>query len=224
MVIEVYADIVCPWCYVGARRLSAALGQRPRLPHPEGPRRRWRPFQLQPTMPRPGIPWADFVRQKFGGPERARAVFARVAEVGARDGIRFDFDRVASAPNTRDAHRLILYAAAQGREWELAEALFAAYFAEGCDLGRREELVSVASAAGFTPGEVRDYLAGDEGGAEVDASQEMAYRRGVTGVPFYVFDGRIALSGAQPVEVMLQALDLAYAAPTGSAMEAEYVS
>jgi predicted DsbA family dithiol-disulfide isomerase len=216
MVIDVYADIVCPWCYIGTRRLASAIAQRPGVPV----ERHWRPFQLQPALPKAGVAWPEFVERKFGGAERAREVFARVASVGAADGIAFDFERVAGAPNTRDAHRLILFAGREGREWELADALFAAYFARGRDLGDHEQLAEVAASVGLSRATARDYLAGDEGGAEVDASQREAYQAGVTGVPFYVLDGRYALSGAQPLEVFLRALDLAGEAPSGQLMRA----
>ncbi len=216
MIVEVYADIVCPWCYIGARRLAMALAQRPDL----RVERHWRPFQLQPDMPKAGLAWPEFVESKFGGFERARSAFARVTAVGAADGIEFDFERIANAPNTRDAHRLILLAAREGCEWELADALFAAYFTQGRDLGDHEQLAEVAASVGLSRAEALAYLASDEGGAEVDASQQEAYQTGVTGVPFYVLDGRYALSGAQPVEVFLQALDLAREAPSGQVVQA----
>ncbi len=202
MLIEVYADLACPWCYIGARRLARALALRPDLEV----ERCWRPFQLQPRMPAGGLPWRTFVREKFGGAERAAGAFARVTEVGAADGLTFAFDRVASAPNTVDAHRLILFAARHGRQWETADALFAAYFAEGRDMNDHEQLVEAASRAGLPGAEVRAFLAGDECVDEVAASQAEAYRLGVRGVPFYVLDGRYGLSGAQPVEVLVEVL------------------
>lgn len=208
MIIDVYADVVCPWCYIGERRLERALAQRPDL----RVERRWRPFQLQPAMPAGGVPWSEFARQKFGGVERAQAAFAQVVAAGAEDGIHFAFDRVASAPNTVDAHRLILLADRHGRQWETAEALFAAYFAEGRDLNNPDHLVAAAESAGLDPGAVRAQLASDEGRTEVAASQEEAGQLGISGVPFFVFDERYALSGAQPVVVFLQALDTASAA------------
>ncbi len=198
------------------RRLSAALAQRSQLQV----ERRWRPFQLQPGMPKAGLAWADFVERKFGGAERARSAFAHVTAVGAAEGIEFDFARIANAPNTRDAHRLVLFAAREGREWELADALFAAYFARGRDLGDQEHLADAAASVGLSRAEALAYLASDEGGAEVDASQQEAYQTGVTGVPFYVLDDRYALSGAQPVEVFLQALDLAREAPSARVAQA----
>ncbi|CAA9468272.1 MAG: 2-hydroxychromene-2-carboxylate isomerase/DsbA-like thioredoxin domain [uncultured Rubrobacteraceae bacterium] len=205
MVVDVYADVVCPWCYVGERRLERALALRPGLEV----ELRWRPFQLQPGMPEGGIPWDVYARRKFGGEANARGAFAHVGAVGEGDGIRFDFGRVASAPNTVDAHRLILYAGESGRgaQWKLADALFEAYFANGRDLNDREQLAEVAAGIGLDADEVLGYLAGDGGKAEVRASQEDAYARGIQGVPFYAFDGGLSVSGAQPVEAFLKALD-----------------
>ena len=203
MLIEVYADIACPWCYIGERRLAEALAQRPDMEVA----RRWRPFQLQPDLPPQGVPWAEFVPAKFGGAAQAARMFARVAQAGAPDGIDFRFDQVATAPNTRDAHRLVLFAAEHGQEWPMADALFAAHFTEGRDLNDPDQLVAVAESVGLDAAEVRAYLASDAGVAEVQASQEQAERLGITGVPFYVIDGRYGLSGAQPVDVFVRALD-----------------
>lgn len=205
MQIEVYADVVCPWCYVGERRLELALAQRPDVTI----ERVWRPFQLRPEMPQGGLPWREFAQEKFGGWQRAQAAFAQVTQAGAADGLEFNFDRVASAPNTVDAHRLILWGRERGQEWETASALFAAYFAGGCNLNNRDELVTLMASLGFEGGEVRDYLASEANVAEVKASQQQAGQLGVQSVPFYVLDGRYAVSGAQPVEVFVRALDTA---------------
>lgn len=213
MILDVYADVVCPWCYVGERRLEGALALRPDLEVT----RRWRPFQLQPGMPEGGIAWDVYARRKFGGGPNARGAFARLTAVGEGEGIRFDFDRVASAPNTVDAQRLILFAGEpeRGLQWEMVDALFQAYFSGGRNLNDHEQLAAVAAGAGLDPGEVRRYLAGEGGKAEVRASQEEAYARGIQGVPFYAFDGGRTVSGAQPVEVFLRALDGARAEHAG---------
>jgi predicted DsbA family dithiol-disulfide isomerase len=203
MLIELYADIACPWCYIGERRLAEALRQRPDITV----ERRWRPFQLQPDLPAQGLPWKEFVQTKFGGAVQAQRIFARVAEAGAPDGIDFRFDRVATAPNTLDAHRLVLFAAERGQEWPMADALYAAHFTDGRDLNDLDQLVALAESVGLDGEEARAYLASDAGTAEVEASQEQAERLGITGVPFYVIDGRYGLSGAQPVEVFVRALD-----------------
>jgi predicted DsbA family dithiol-disulfide isomerase len=203
--IDVFADVVCPWCYIGDRRLERALAQRRGL----AAVRRWRPFQLQPHMPRAGIPWPDFVRTKFGGPEQARPIFERVAAVGETVGARFDFKRIANAPNTVDAHRLILLAAERGDEWALVDRLFQAHFAEGCDIGDVETLAELATAVGLARDEARSYLTGRRNRDAVDASQRAADELGVTGVPFFVFAGRYGVSGAQPEELLTHVIDRA---------------
>ncbi|GIV97621.1 MAG: DSBA oxidoreductase [Herpetosiphonaceae bacterium] len=207
--IDIFADIACPWCYIGERRLERALALRPGL----NVERRWRPFQLQPNLPRSGMPWHEFVQRKFGGLQRAQAMFNHVAAVGAAEGLTFAFDRMVSAPNTCDAQRLILFAEHQGCEWKAVDALFAAYFAQGRDLSRLDELVAIAAEIGLDAGQTRSYLMSDAGIAEVVESQEQAYVLGIQGVPFYIFDGRYAISGAQPVNVFLRALDSVY--PSG---------
>lgn len=204
MIIDVFADIACPWCYVGERRLKRALEARGIEAEV-----RWRPFELQPGLPPEGLPWPEMVEKKFGGWDRARPLFQHVAAAGADDGIRFEFEGIASAPNTRDAHRVMLLAQEHGRAAEAAEALFAAYFSEGRDVGRAEVLAAVAASAGVDAAEVREMLAGDRFVAEVEESEAAAAAGGVTGVPFFIFDGRFAISGAQPLEVFEMALDRA---------------
>ena len=130
MIIDIYADVVCPWCYIGERRLTEALSMRPEVEA----EMRWRPFQLRPEMPEGGLPWTEFSREKFGGEAAARAAFGQVTEIGASEGLRFDFAKVASAPNTVNAHRLILFSARHGLQQETADALFKAYFSDGRNL------------------------------------------------------------------------------------------
>lgn len=202
--IDVFADVVCPWCYIGERRLERALAQRPGV----STTRRWRPFQLQPHMPRKGIAWPEFIRTKFGDPERARPIFDRVTGVGASVGAVFDFDRVANAPNTADAHRVILFAAERGNEWPLVDRLFRAHFAEGRDIGDAETLAELAGSVGLDRAEVRRYLTGDGNRDAVARSQRTAEELGITGVPLFVFAGRYAVSGAQPEDVLTRAIDL----------------
>ena len=203
MKIDIYADVVCPWCYVGEKRLEKALAERSDL-HVE---KRWRPFQLRPEMPVNGLPWREFALDKFGGEENMRRAFAHVAAAGGPDGARFDFDRVASAPNTVDAHRLILHARERGGEWEMADALFRGYFAEGRDLNDPEDLVAMARQADLDPDETRTLLSGETGIEDVWESQRTAAKLGVSGVPFYVIDDRYAVSGGQPSEVWLRTFD-----------------
>jgi len=205
MQIDIYADVVCPWCYIGERRLHQALAQRPDL----RVERRWRPFQLQPAMPKQGVPWAEFAERKFGGARNMQAAFGQVVAAGAGDGLKFRFDQVSSAPNTVDAHRLIVWADGHGKQWELANALFAAYFTYGRNLNDVEQLVDVAVQVGLDVDQVRALLATDEGVDAVQQSQHAAAELGVSGVPFFVFNDQFAVSGAQPVAMFVRALDMA---------------
>ncbi len=211
MKIDVYADVVCPWCYVGEKRLEKALQDRPDL----DVERRWRPFQLRQEMPAGGVPWRPFALEKFGGEEGMRRAFAHVEAAGEPDGVGFDFDRVASAPNTVDAHRLILHARERGREWQMADVLFRGYFVEGRDLNDVDDLALMASGADLDPDEARAFLSDEAGTQDVWESQRAAAELGIGGVPCYIVDGRYAVSGGQPAEVWLRTLD---------AIEAERVS
>jgi predicted DsbA family dithiol-disulfide isomerase len=204
LVIDVFADVVCPWCFIGERRLARALARRPGVTAV----RRWRPFQLQPHLPPEGIAWADFVRTKFGGPERARPIFDRVTAVGSTVQATFDFDRVANAPNTANAHRLILFAAERGDEWRLVERLFRAHFADGLDIADSATLVDLAVDVGLDRTSVRRYVASDRNCDAIARSQLTAERLGITGVPFFIFGGRHVISGAQAEDALTRAIDL----------------
>ncbi|TVR86705.1 MAG: DsbA family oxidoreductase, partial [Trueperaceae bacterium] len=174
--IDVYADVVCPWCYIGVRRLEQALATHTG----SAVERRWRPFQLRPEMPSKGEAWQALVAEKFGGEDRAAAAFEHVTDLGHHDGIDFRFDLVTRAPNTADAHRLVLFARAQGREWTVAEALLRAYFSEGRDLNDRDDLLDVVSTAGLDATAVGEWLDGDGLVDEVVESQRIAQGLGVT--------------------------------------------
>ena len=212
MTVDVFADIACPWCYIGEAHLAAALAERPHL----GVERRWRPFQLQPGLPREGLPRDPFFEQKFGGPEAMDAAFDHVTRAGRSAGLAFRFDRLAGAPNTTDAHRLVLLGETYGRAFETADALFEGYFAEGRDLCDAADLVAIAEHAGLPGADARALLGDGRFEAEVRRSQEVAARSGITGVPLYLFDGQFALSGAQPVAAFVQALDRAATAGSGT--------
>ena len=204
MTLDVFADIACPWCYIGEANLATALRQRPGL----GVERRWRPFQLQPDLPPEGQP-LEFFHAKFGGPERTEAAFAHTTQAGEAAGLRFDFARLAGAPNTLDAHRLVLLAGEYDRTWETVDALFEGYFADGRDLGDAEDLVALAEHAGLPGADARALLGDDRYADDVRRSQTIAQRAGIGGVPLYLFGEQFALSGAQPVEAFVQALDRA---------------
>lgn len=205
--LELYADLVCPWCWIGDRRLFAAIEQA-RTTHPEVTFEvTWRPFQLDPTVPAEGRPWEEVIEQKFGGRASAEPMFARVAEAGQGDGIGFAFERITRAPNTVCGHGLVLHAQQTGRDpWPLVEALFAAYFANGEDLGDDDTLVRIAAAHGVPETEAREVLRSGRYDLDVQQSQREAARLGIRGVPFLVLDGQYGVSGAQPVPVFAEAL------------------
>jgi predicted DsbA family dithiol-disulfide isomerase len=218
MTIDVYADIACPWCYVGRAHLKDALSRRSEL----DVTMRWRPFQLQPDLPTDGADFRDVLEKKFGGWDRAERMFERIRQMGAEDGLTFNFDAIEVAPNTADAHRLILWAQSEttsslslGAEDErgpeagdaLATVLFRAYFTDGRNVSDRDVLVDCAGEVGLDAGDARTMLDGDNYADDVRESQQQAQRRGITGVPCYVFDDRQALTGAQPADAFLEAFD-----------------
>lgn len=205
--LELYADLVCPWCWIGERRLFAALAQ-VRTAHPGVEfDLTWRPFQLDPGMPSEGRSFDMFVSEKFGGPERAAPMFARVAEAGAPDGIPFHFERITRLPNTTTAHGLVVHAQQTGRDpWPLVEALFAAHFEAGEDTGDVETLVRMATSCGMSASDAREVVTTGRYDVDIQQSQKEAARLGIQGVPFLVLDGRYGVSGAQPLAVFVQAL------------------
>ena len=202
LTIDVISDVICPWCFIGKRRLEKALAGRPATV-------RWHPFQLNPDMPREGIDRKEYRIRKFGSWERSLELDAQVAAAGRGEGIAFDFDRMARTPNTLDAHRIIWLAGERGVQDAVVEALFLAYFTDGRDLSDRATLAEVAAGAGLDRDEVDELLEGDKGLDVVRAGEEQARRIGVSGVPFFVVNGKVALSGAQPPEMFRQAFEQA---------------
>jgi len=204
--IEVISDVVCPWCFIGKRRLEAAL-HTVRERGTAEVEVTWLPFQLNPDMPEDGIDRAEYLRRKFGS--NAAQIYQRVSTVGESVGIDFDFARVQRQPNTLSAHQLIALAHAQGSQDAMVERLFRAYFLEGADLTREEVLVQLAADAALDPeaarADLRD-VTRREAVREADAS---ARSMGVEGVPFFVFDRRLAISGAHEPQTLVQAIERA---------------
>lgn len=205
MRIEIYSDTVCPWCFVGKRRLERALQLRP-LPQAEIV---WRPFQLNPNMPADGMERSRYLALKFGSSAKVAEILRPVEQAARDEGIAIDFTAIRRTPSTLASHRLIDWAQQQGHGTALVEALFRAYFVEGRDIGDRDVLVGLAAARGLPAQAAADLLAGSEGLLDVLASDARAREMGIQGVPTFVFDGRYAISGAHPPEVLLRFFDLA---------------
>ena len=206
LTIDVISDVVCPWCFIGRRRLGAALErfatEEPRV----RPLVSWHPFQLNPDLPPEGIDRRAYLAAKFGGAHRAADVYERVRAAGAGVGIDFAFEKIARQPNTLDAHRLISWAQAQGSAEELVERLFRGYFLEGRFIGDRDVLAVIAGEAGLAAEAARAYLASSEGAATIAEMDRRVRELGVTGVPFFIFGGRLAVSGAQEPAVLAEAM------------------
>jgi predicted DsbA family dithiol-disulfide isomerase len=202
MTVDVVSDVVCPWCYLGKRRLELALQQAEDIEVEV----RWRPFQLDPTIPDEGVDREDYFREKFGDLTRVAAIHERLKELGNGVGIRFAFERIARTPNTLDAHRLIRWASIEGAGEAVVEKLFSLFFEDGADLGDIDVLVEAAVAAGLPGDLVRRLLEGDADRNEVREEIATAQRIGVTGVPCFVIDGRYAVMGAQEPEAIVAAL------------------
>lgn len=206
LTIDVVSDVVCPWCFIGKRHLEAALAG---LGGADGHVVRWHPFELNPDLPAEGVDRRAYLEAKFGGPARAAEVYARVREAGARAGIAFDFDAISRQPNTREAHRLIAWAQANGDAGPLVERLFHAYFVDGRFIGERETLVAIAVEAGLPEAAVRNWLGSDRGTQEIAHAETRARELGITGVPFFIFDGSVGLSGAHPPQTIRDAISQA---------------
>ncbi|MFG1838356.1 DsbA family protein [Micromonospora sp. NPDC049175] len=200
MEIEIYADVICPWCYIGKRRLDEALAS-----YPGEVTVRYRPFQLDPSPVAEPLPLVEALAGKFGGPERARQMVDHVTQVAAGDGLRLDYDRAVIA-NTFDAHRLVSWATDQGRAAEMVEALYQAHFHHGIDVGSREALATLAGEIGLDAADARRFLDSDERVADVSAQLAEAQGLGISSVPTFVLAGKYAVSGAQEVQTLLAAL------------------
>ncbi|MCB5943395.1 DsbA family oxidoreductase [Acidocella sp. KAb 2-4] len=205
LVVEVVYDFVCPWCYLGVKRLSFLLARRQDLDVELS----WRPFLLNPDMPRTGMPRADYMIRKFGAEDRARRLYASIAELGAAEGIAFNFAAIRRTPSSVDAHRLVRWAGRHGVADRLVERIFAAHFVEGLDIGSHAVLAGLAAQLGADPGAAMAFLATEEGADAVHAENLHAHRLGINGVPCLLIDGEHAIAGAQEAEVLERLLDLA---------------
>src|SRR4051812_726000 len=209
LAVDIVSDIVCPWCLIGKRKLDRALSEVQRSEPSLDVTVRWHPFQLNPDLPPDGMPRASYVARKFGDPTRATEVYARVTSAGESVGIPFRLDRIQRQPNTFDAHRLVAWAQRQGDATALVERLFSAFFLEGVDVGDRAELARLAGECGSSEDDARTVLDSNTMREEVENESREALDVGIQGVPFFTFNGRIAVSGAQDPAVLLEAMTAA---------------
>ena len=193
LVIDVVSDVVCPWCFIGKKRLEQALELRPDIPVEI----RWRPYFLNDWVPREGISREQYLTKKFGSPERYKSIAGRVAQAAKAEGLDYQMDKIARQPNTLDCHRLILWAGNTGNAGKMKQRLMELYFSEGADLTDREVLVKVAAECGLDPDLTRELLASDRDVDRVTQEAEQAKRAGIDGVPCFIFGGVLAVSGAQ---------------------------
>lgn len=203
VVIDVISDVVCPWCYVGKKRLESALRMLPDQSFAVF----WRPFQLDPSIPKDGLPRKTYLERKFGNLDRLAQTHAQLVEIGKAEGIAFAFDRITRSPNTLDAHRLIRWAHEMAKQTEMVERLFTLYFTEGADIGSPEVLIKAAVEVGLDGALVTQLLAT---GADLDpviAEINAAGKMGITGVPTFIFASRFAISGAHPAETIKTAIE-----------------
>ena len=201
LTIDVVSDVVCPWCYLGEKRLEAALAEETKPVSV-----RWRPYQLDPTIPEGGVDRAGYMAKKFGRDGRLKTIHDKLVRLGAEVGVAFAFDRIKRSPNTLDAHRLIRWAASAGVQAEAVDRLFRAYFTQGRDIGNRAVLIEIASECRLDADIVEKLLA--EGADAESVRREVAEAQaiGVTGVPFFIFAGRLAVPGAQDASLLARAM------------------
>lgn len=204
--IDIVSDLVSPWCYLGMRRMDQALAH---LCGASEPEINWRPFQINPDIPTEGVDVDQYLAAVFGSREAGRAALRDVATAAEQDGIRFDFGRVPRVPNTMDAHRVILMAGENGQAREVAERLFRGFFEEGLDIGRTEVLAELGGDAGMNGEQVKDCLASDRYRNAVRITESRARSVGLTGVPSFVINKRLAVTGVHEPEMLLSVVEKA---------------
>jgi predicted DsbA family dithiol-disulfide isomerase len=205
MQIDFISDTVCPWCFIGKRRLARAIAMRPEIAFDV----RFRPYRLDPTVPKGGMDRDAYMTAKFGkngGVSEAQRV---IAAEGAKEGIEFDFAAIRRTPNTLDSHRLIRWAELTGVQDDVVERLFAAYFENGQDIGDIRVLADIADVSGMEGTQIADRLESDQDAALVEREDKLAHEMGVTGVPAMIFANKVAVSGAREPEVLAMVMDKA---------------
>ncbi|HET9052811.1 MAG TPA: DsbA family oxidoreductase [Cyclobacteriaceae bacterium] len=202
--VDVVSDVVCPWCYIGKRRIEKAMDA---LADRYDFEVEYHPFELNPGMPASGADQKQYLSDKFGGNDRYEKITAQTTAAAAGEGLNFDFAKQKISPNTREAHRIIQFAKNEGKQPAVKEAFMKAYFEQGIDLSKKENLVSVAVSAGLSKQAVETLLATTEGLAQVEQREHELQKLGISGVPFYIINNKYGISGAQASETFMQAFE-----------------
>ncbi|MBI1330981.1 MAG: disulfide bond formation protein DsbA [Alphaproteobacteria bacterium] len=205
MQIDVVSDTVCPWCFIGKRKLERAMAMRPDLEFDI----RWRAYRLDPMVPAEGVDRKEYLRAKFGDNPRSKAMGEAIREAGANEGIAFAFDKIEKTPNTLDSHRLIRWAGSAGMQNAVVERLFRAYFEEGRDLGSRGFLIQASEECGMDAALVSDLLGNGADREIVENEDALAHQMGISGVPTFIFANKFMISGAQDPEILVRIIDKA---------------
>ncbi|MBI1212316.1 MAG: thioredoxin domain-containing protein [Alphaproteobacteria bacterium] len=203
MQIDVISDTVCPWCYIGKRRLERAMKLRPQIQFDV----RWRPFQLDPTTPAEGVERRAYIERKFGSTDKVKPIHNALLQAGQAEGIAFAFEKITRAPNTINSHRLIRWSHSAGVQDAVVEGLFRAYFIDGADVGDIKTLAQIGAEAGMDAELVEELLNSDADREKVEHEDSMARKIGINGVPTYLVGGKVLVTGAQDAEHLVHVID-----------------
>jgi len=201
--IDIVSDVVCPWCYIGKRRIEKAIDQ---LKDKYEFEVSYLPFELNSQVPKTGLDQKQYLINKFGSDDKFKQLTQHVTSIAATEGLQFDFNKQKVMPNTRDAHRIIWFAKQEGKQLAVKEVYMKAYFEDGVDLSKPENLIAIAVKAGLPEEKVTSLLNSEAGFQEVITAEQLNQKRGVSGVPFYIINDQYGISGAQPTETFVQAL------------------
>ena len=201
--IDIVSDVVCPWCYIGRRRLQSALSE---LQEEYDFEVEHRPFELNPAIPASGRNQLDYMIEKFGSEERYKSLTKQVTQVAADEGLEFNYDKQFRSPNTRKAHALIQFAASERRQEEVVDLLFKAYFTDGIDLSKDESLLEIADQSGLDYQRTKHMLEDENSLLQIALEEQEIYKLGITGVPFFIINKKFGISGAQSSETFVKAL------------------
>jgi predicted DsbA family dithiol-disulfide isomerase len=203
MNIDIVSDTVCPWCYIGERRIAKAMAMRPEIDFNVA----WRPYRLDPTIPMGGVNRREYMRKKFGDSPDVKARGEAIRSEGAGEGIAFAFDAIEKSPNTLNSHRLIRWSANAGVQTDIVQRLFAAYFEEGRDIGDVSVLEMIAGESGMDAQLVSELLASDADMKLIEREDQLAHEMGISGVPTFIFNSRFLISGAREAELLVKVID-----------------